>query len=365
MNAQTRIDSPDLSTLTAWLSKHADELDADGPAQAQLLSRLAQSGLFRVGLPADQGGDGQPVSHAIDAIADVARYSLTAAFVAWGHRTFIEYLLASPNPALARRWLPALLEGKIAGATALSNAMKYLSGIENIQIHATPHGQGWRLDGRLFWVTNLDPKGFLVAAIVDHGPERPPSIALLDSHQEGLTRSGNLDLLALRGSSTAALQIDNLILEQDQIIHPDALRFCPSIRPQFLGLQCGMSIGHVRASLDSIGLRARQHHGSYLRPALSALEETLEQLTAALYQGVDSGLFTTAPAELFQLRIALAELVQRAANQELEAIGGNAYLLDKPTGFGRRWHEAAFIPVVTPSVSQLKGELARHEEPSA
>jgi alkylation response protein AidB-like acyl-CoA dehydrogenase len=365
MNAQPRIDNPDLYALAAWLSEHADELDANGPAQAELLSRLAQSGLFRVSVPEELGGDGQPVSQAIDAIAEVARYSLTAAFVAWGHRTFIEYLLASPNFELAQQWLPALLEGEIAGATALSNAMKYLSGIEDIQIRATPHDDGWRLNGKLFWVTNLDPKGYLVAAIVENGPDHPPSIALLDSRQEGLTRSDNLDLLALRGSSTAALQIDNLTLEPSQIIHPDALRFCPSIRPRFLGLQCGMSIGHVRASLDSISLRARQHNGSYLQPALSALQETLEQHTTALYEGVNNGLFATAPAELFKLRIALAELVQRATNQELEATGGNAYLLDKPTGFGRRWHEAAFIPVVTPSVSQLKGELAKHEDHSA
>lgn len=365
MNAQPRIDNPDLYALAAWLSEHADELDANGPAQAELLSRLARSGLFRVSVPEELGGDGQPVSQAIDAIAEVARYSLTAAFVAWGHRTFIEYLLASPNSELAEQWLPALLEGEIAGATALSNAMKYLSGIEDIQINATPHNDGWQLNGRLFWVTNLDPKGYLVAAIVENGPDHPPSIALLDSRQEGLTRSDNLDLLALRGSSTAALQIDNLTLEPSQIIHPDALRFCPSIRPRFLGLQCGMSIGHVRASLDSISLRARQHNGSYLQPALSALQETLEQHTTALYEGVNNGLFATAPAELFKLRIALAELVQRATNQELEATGGNAYLLDKPTGFGRRWHEAAFIPVVTPSVSQLKGELAKHEDHSA
>jgi alkylation response protein AidB-like acyl-CoA dehydrogenase len=287
---------------------------------------------------------------------------LTAAFVAWGHRTFIEYLLASPNSELAQQWLPALLEGEIAGATALSNAMKYLSGIEEIQIHATPQDDGWQLNGKLFWVTNLDPKGFLVAAIVEHGQDQPPSIALLDSRQEGLTRSDNLDLLALRGSSTAALQIDDLTLKPHQVIHPNALHFCPSIRPRFLGLQCGMSIGHVRASLDSISLRTRQPNGAYLQPALTALQETLEQHSAALYEGVNNGLFATAPAELFKLRIALAELVQRAANQALEATGGNAYLLDKPTGFGRLWHETAFIPVVTPSVSQLKGELAKHED---
>ena len=354
----THDDNPQ-SELTHWLNLHASELDAGGDAQHQLLSTLAKSGLFRIGVSTASGGDGQSIFAAINAIAEVARYSLTAAFVAWGHRTFIDYLVQSQNSELASRWLPQLLDGRVAGATALSNAMKYLSGIEAIQITATPDDNGWTLNGKLFWVTNLDPKGFVVAAIVQNEDTGVPAIVAIDSRSAGVNRSDNLDLVALRGSSTAALQLNSVKISENDIIHLDAGTFCPAIRPNFLGLQCGMSIGHVRASLDTISTRASRPGGDYLLAPLNRLQQQLDSHTDTLQQGLSNGSFAAQPSNLFQLRIDLAELVQQAANLELEASGGSAYLLDQHTGFERRWREAAFIPVVSPSVSQLKGELAK------
>ncbi len=42
------------------------------------------------------------------------------------------------------------------------------------------------------------------------------------------------------------------------------------------------------------------------------------------------------------------------------ASGGRAYLSGPGRDFARRWREAAFIPVITPSIVQLKTALARH-----
>ena len=39
--------------------------------------------------------------------------------------------------------------------------------------------------------------------------------------------------------------------------------------------------------------------------------------------------------------------------------GGAAYLKPAGDGFARRWREAAFLPIVTPSLVQLKTELAK------
>ena len=62
---------------------------------------------------------------------------------------------------------------------------------------------------------------------------------------------------------------------------------------------------------------------------------------------------------MFRLRIALADVVQQAALLELQASGGRAYLLDHDPGFARRWREAAFVPIVTPSLTQLQAALAQ------
>ncbi|EWM40207.1 putative acyl-CoA dehydrogenase domain protein [Bordetella holmesii 70147] len=43
----------------------------------------------------------------------------------------------------------------------------------------------------------------------------------------------------------------------------------------------------------------------------------------------------------------------------MQTSGGKAYLHGDGNGFARRWREAAFLPIVTPSLIQLKTELAR------
>ncbi|HRO57953.1 MAG TPA: acyl-CoA dehydrogenase, partial [Burkholderiaceae bacterium] len=132
-----------------------------------------------IGVPVESGGTGGDVCDAIDAIAALAEHSLTGAFVLWAQRAFVEYVLASPNQALRDRWLGPVLDGTVAGATGLSNAMKFLAGVESLQIEAFDTPKGWRLDGRMPWVTNLRRPNFVVAAAIGRGADRKPAVVAL------------------------------------------------------------------------------------------------------------------------------------------------------------------------------------------
>lgn len=351
--------------LTRWLSSHSQSLDSSSEHASQILPKLGAAGLFKIGVPTHLGGTGGTTADAVEAIAQTAEASLTAAFVFWGHRTFIEYLLHSPNTSLRDTWLPRLLDGSLAGATGLSNAMKFLSGIENLQVTAKPVADGWELNGQLPWVTNLNPQGFLVAAAVERTDEQSPSVVVLSSDDVGLTRSEDLNLVGLRGSYTAALDIKQLKLGSDRLIHASALTFCPAIRPAFLSLQCGMSLGLARASLKAAAHQAGRHLHRGLETRINALYESLQADQQALLQGLTQQHFVANAAALFRLRIQLAERVQQAVALELEASGGRAYLLDQNPHFARRLKESAFVPVVTPSLSQLQGELDKHQAQTA
>lgn len=341
----------------AWLQAHADGLCSGESDPALIVPALAAAGLFRVGVPTSLGGAGGDVRDAIRAIAAVAEESVTAAFVYWGQRTFIEYLLESDDAALRERWLPALLDGRLAGATGLSNAMKYLSGIETLQIEAHPESGGWRLEGAIPWVTNLRPSGFVVAVAVSQG-NAPAAIAAVESSRTGLERSADLDLLALRSSNTAALAFRGVSIEPSDIIDLHAEHFLPRVRPAFVGLQCGLSIGLARAGLNAARVHSAKDR-AVLPERIARLEGALEASVERLLAGVADGRFRAAAPELFRLRIELAEWAQRAVELELHASGGRAYLRPHNAGFARRWREAAFIPVLTPSITQLQGELLR------
>jgi alkylation response protein AidB-like acyl-CoA dehydrogenase len=268
-------------------------------------------------------------------------------------------LLVSPNRALADRYLPDLLSGSLAGATGLSNAMKFLGGIEELQIRAKAAAPHWRLDGRMPWVSNLRPHGYLVAAALS-APDGSVAVAALPHDAPGLRRTPDLALLGLQGSYTAAIQLEDVPLESAWLLHGDARQFLPRLRPTFVGLQCGLSIGLARQSLRA---SHEAGHGRAARGILSepllTLQTRLDALTWQLIDGVGSGRMAQRPAELFQVRIELTEIALQAIQYELQSSGGAAYLQSHQRGFGRRLRESTFLPIVTPSLLQLNTELAK------
>lgn len=351
------------TSLRTWLDVTAHNLDTTSDNAASLLPKLAEAGLFRLGVPAALGGHGGDVTDAVAAIAAVCECSLSAGFVCWGHRTFIEHLLKSPNEALRNKLLPGLLAGGRAGATGLSNAMKFLSGIERLQIKASKIDGAYRIDGQLPWVTNLRSSGFDVAAAVQGDGNSPAFVASLSSDDLGLQRSSDLDLMAMRATSTAAIKIDNVRIRADRILHHNAGEWLPKVRPAFLGLQCAMAIGLARRSIVETTGRLKAGR-DILRSPVEALANDLEKVEAQLQDGLPSAGFERSPARLFKLRIRLAVIAAEAVQLELSASCGKAYLSQPGEGFQRRLREVAFIPIITPSVVQLKTALPQQQPQS-
>ncbi|KVL20329.1 acyl-CoA dehydrogenase family protein [Burkholderia cepacia] len=347
----------------AWLEANADALDVDPSRAADILPQLVRARTVAVGVPEVMGGTGGTIADAIDTVAAVAQRSLTAAFVLWGHRTFIEYVLQSDNDALRARWLTPLLDGEVAGATGLSNAMKYLSDIEPLQMHAARSGDAFVLNGTLPWITNLRREGFIAAAAFDHDDGTPPSVFAIPHDARGVERSDDLDLIGLRASNTAALRVSDTVLDESYRLAADAPAWLARVRPAFLGLQCGMSIGLARRALLAT-LDASAPSRASLGAEIRELETTLADQAAQLKRGVLDGTFFHSPATIFELRIALVETVSQAVSLEVQATGGRGYLRGQ-SGSARRVREASFIPIVTPSLVQLKSQLARHRRAAA
>ncbi|MGC4244368.1 MAG: acyl-CoA dehydrogenase, partial [Herbaspirillum sp.] len=177
--------------------------------------------------------------------------------------------------------------------------------------------------------------------------------------RSGVQRSADLDQIALRGSNTAAIDLDAVSLAPRDVLHEDASTYLPQVRPAFLAMQCGMSIGLARASLRE-ALALSEARRGVLSERIREVQQELGQSVDLLLEGVLDRRFQTQAAPLFRLRIVLAELAQQAAGLELQARGGSAYMTPAGNTFLRRWNEAAFIPIVTPSLSQLQTELRRH-----
>ncbi len=353
--------SPELS---AWLSANAASLNDSNALAAEVLPRLSAAGLNRIAVPEALGGVGGARHEAVQAIAEVAEHSLTAAFVLWAQRAFIDYLCVTDSPAVRERWLASSLNGEVAGATGLSNAMKFLSQLEPLQVKEQLSDGQRSVGGRLFWVTNLRAPAFAVAAAVQPAAEdRQPLIVILDSADRGLARSEDLDLLALRASNTAALELEQVAVPDENLLSSNGCDFLKRARPMFLSLQCGMSLGLARSALTAAGQGGPAR--DVLRPRIEQAWQTLQALEDALSSGLDAGCFEADAPALFRIRLNLAAVVQEAIQLELQGSGGRAYLRNHLPDFGRRLQESAFVPVVTPSLVQLQAELNRQSAGSA
>lgn len=343
--------------LASWLARSAEGIDLGTVPAAEILPRLAEAGLTRISVPEDMGGTGGDIVAAVEAVAAVAHDSLASAFVLWGHRCYTEFLIRSDNAELRAAQLPDLLAGRVAGASGLSNAMKALAGLEVMQIKARAEGDTLLVDGKLPWVTNLRREGFFVAAAADRAEGGPAVILSLSGDDPGLTRSDDLELMGMRSTDTAAITITGARIPRTRIIAEDAPVWLRGLRPAFVGLQCGMAIGLARRALTE----AEACSGSgraVLAGDFARLRADLAETVAALFAGLRDGRFVTHPAALFELRIRLAEIVATSIGLELQAGGGRCYLREPGRDFARRMREAAFIPVITPSIVQLRGVLA-------
>ncbi len=339
-----------------WIAEAADRIDLGAEQAERVLPRLSAAGLAAAGVPVSSGGSGGDIVDGVFAIAAVAEESLAASFMLWGHRTYIEYLLQSPSRVLEERHLPGLLAGRVAGATGLSNAMKFLAGLEPLQISARAEGDALVLDGKMPWVTNLRPAGFHVAAAVDRADGGPAFVVSLAHDDDGLARSADLDLMGMRSSDTAAIALSGVKVGRDRILADNAAEWLPRVRPAFVGLQCGMSIGLARRSLAEAGRTAGSGRGVLGEPIVD-LRQSLDRAQARLVAGLRTREFERDAPALFELRIRLAEIAAEAVSLELQAAGGRAYLTVPGRDFARRWREAAFIPLITPSLVQLKTAL--------
>lgn len=347
------------SSLHDWLVAHAESLDACDTDAEALLPQLASDGLIGLGVPTAMGGRGGDLGDALCAIAALAERSLTAAFMAWSQRAFIELLLQTPNAALRERLLPELLAGRLAGAPGLSNAMKFVSGLESLQVRGQVEADGrCRLDGVLPWVSNLRGGGFAAACAMANTAGGPPQIWVLPHDAEGLSRSADFALLGMQASHTARLELDGVRLDPAWRLHDTAPAYLPGVRPNFLGLQCALALGLAQRCLQ-MAETSMGGAEAVLGEPLAATGAELAERRTLLLDGLRDGRFREDPVTLCELRIRLVELAQQALQLELQASGGRAFLSEYNTDFARRWREAAFLPVITPSLVQLKGELGR------
>ncbi len=157
---------------------------------ADLWSAMAGAGLFRIGLPAAQGGDGGGYG----AIAAAERalvehgHSTGLAGVWGGHQMVARWFVAGfGSPAQQAQYLPALASGALTAGVAISEP-KVGAHPKLLTTRAVADGDGWRIEGEKSYVTNGDIAGLYVVLAITamEGERKRYSFFLVERDAPGL-----------------------------------------------------------------------------------------------------------------------------------------------------------------------------------
>lgn len=334
------------------------EIDREGRYPEDILRAAGKAGAFRQHLPR-ANPDGAGMAATIEAMAILGEHCLSTAFLGWCQNACAYYMEVSDNTFLKRTVLPRVAAGERLGGTALSNPMKTFSGIERLLLKGQAVKGGYRVNGRLPWVSNLGD-GHLFGAIFQLDDGQSTVMAMMDCAWEGLSISQNVSFTALEGTRTFNVSFDDVFVPEDWVLADPATAIVAKIKPGFILMQAGMAIGLVR---DCVAIMRRanrtlDHVNRFLDDppddiewALFVAEEEVRALAATPLETDQEFL-----RRVLAVRAGASELSLKAAQSAMLHAGARGYVAQAAAQ--RRVREAYFVAIVTPALKHLRKELA-------
>lgn len=340
------IDAGDLLTVLESIAERAAALDRGDVDLRDDIAALARLGLFDV--------DRTPVAAAATVIEAVATESLAVAFAAWAQRMAAAYLRhAADRSDAAGATYRGVAEGTHPGVTGMAAAQRQVVGLGDVPVTATPVDGGYRIDGPIAWASNVYPDSTIVlAANTEDGRSL---VITFRASAQGVDIRKAPDLLALNATASTMIGLDGVVVPHEQVLGEDLEDFLSGVRPQFLILQAAFCSGIAARSLTE-SERRLTGLGAFYEGEHAELADRHDQMHSALHRLAGSPAEATLP-DLLRLRLDGAEVGPAATRLEAVLCGGMGFATGASAN--RRMREAAFLPVQSPSQSQLRWELDR------
>lgn len=336
-----------LATVTGFVRDRAADLDRGHTDIRADLGEIGRHGLLSAGL------GGSDIRAITEVVEQVAAESLAAGFSLWAQRMTLEYLWRAPDP-VRDRYLDEVSAGRRIGVTAMAAALKHLAGLGELPLQADD-AAGNRVSGPIAWASNVFDDSVIVFPF--RGSDGRGRVGVVAADTPGVRIRPAPELLALGATASTALTFDQVEVPAEQLVTADLPGFCGNIRPVFLLLQSAFCLGVTGTAVGESGRRL-DGLGAQFRGEYRLLADRYTAARDALY-GYATDAHTTPPADLLRLRLDAAQLAVEATRLESTLRGGAGYALHCDTN--RRFREAAFLPVQSPSEGQLRWELSQYD----
>ena len=350
---------PVRAAVETMIAPEVERIDREGFYPVAGLRALGEAGAFAAHLAAYTRLQQPSLAAAVAAMATVGETCMSTAFCVWCQDTCGWYLEQTANSGLRERLQPGVAAGAVLGGTGLSNPVKALAGIEPFRLRGAKVEGGWIVTGVLPWVSNLGDGHWFGTVFEDEANTGYRVMAMVQCGADGVRIRQNAHFVALEGTGTYSVQFRRAFVPEAEVLADPIDDALPRIRPGFVLLQTGMGFGVIAGAVAQMRRDAvtHGHTNRYLLEGADDFDEAAAALRARVADLADRpGDGRDYLCAVLEARLAVSELTLRATQAGVLHAGARGYLEGSPVS--RRQREGNFVAIITPSIRQLRQEIA-------
>ena len=323
----------------------AAETDCNNAFHMHLWRELGDLGVLGITAPDDYGGAGMGyLAHCI-AMEEISRASASIGLSYGAHSNLcVNQINRNGSPEQRAKYLPKLISGEHVGALAMSEPGAG-SDVVSMKLRAEKQGEHYILNGNKMWITNgPDADVLVVYAKTDPAAgSRGISAFLVEKDFTGFSTAQKLDKLGMRGSNTCELVFENCEVPAENLLGSEG----KGVNVLMSGLDyervvlAGGPLGIMAACLDVVVPYVHERKqfdqpiGEFqlMQGKLADMYVLFNASRAYVYAvaaSCDRG--ETSRKDAAGCILYAAENATQMALQAIQALGGNGYINDYPTG---------------------------------
>ena len=323
----------------------AEEIDRENAFPAPLWRRLGDLGLLGITAEPEFGGSGMGYLAHVVAIEEISRASASVGLSYGAHSNLcVNQIRRNGNSEQKRKYLPRLCTGEHVGALAMSEAGSG-SDVVSMQLRAEKRGDLYVLNGSKMWITN-GPDADILVIYAKTDPEAGPrgiTAFIVEKDFPGFSTSQKLDKLGMRGSNTCELVFSDCEVPAGNVLGEVG----EGVNVLMSGLDtervtlAGGPLGIMAACMDVVVpyVHERRQFGrpigdfQLMQGKIADMYTTFNACRAYVYMvaaACDRG--ETTRKDAAGCILYSSEKATWMALEAIQALGGNGYINDYPTG---------------------------------